>query len=76
MRARGAGQICSTSSLSGLIPAPSLGPYTTSKFAVVGLSLALRAEAATYGVRVSVLCPASSRPAARQRLHGRGAHRA
>jgi NAD(P)-dependent dehydrogenase (short-subunit alcohol dehydrogenase family) len=57
MRARGAGQICSTGSLSGLIPAPSLGPYTTSKFAVVGLSLALRAEAAAYGVRVSVLCP-------------------
>lgn len=57
MRARGAGQICSTSSLSGIIPAPSLGPYTTSKFAVVGLSLALRAEAATHGVRVSVLCP-------------------
>ena len=57
MRARGAGQICSTSSLSGLIPAPSLGPYTTSKFAVVGMSLALRAEAAQHGVRVSVLCP-------------------
>ena len=57
MRARGAGQICSTSSLSGLVPAPSLGPYTTSKHAVVGLSLALRAEAATHGVRVSVLCP-------------------
>lgn len=57
MRARGAGQICSTSSLSGLVPAPTLGPYSTSKFAVVGLSLALRAEAATYGVRVSVLCP-------------------
>jgi short-subunit dehydrogenase len=57
MRARGAGQICSTSSLSGLVPAPTLGPYTTSKFAVVGLSLALRAEAAAYGVRVSVLCP-------------------
>ncbi len=57
MRARRSGQICSTGSLSGLIPAPSLGPYTTSKFAVVGLSLALRAEAATYGVRVSVLCP-------------------
>jgi len=57
MRARGAGQICSTSSLSGLVPAPTLAPYSTSKFAVVGLSLALRAEAATYGVRVSVLCP-------------------
>ena len=57
MRARGSGQICSTSSLSGLIPAPTLGPYTTSKYAVVGMSLALRAEAAAYGVRVSVLCP-------------------
>lgn len=57
MRARGAGQICSTSSLSGIIPAPTLGPYTTSKHAVVGMSLALRAEAATFGVRVSVLCP-------------------
>lgn len=57
MQARGAGQICSTSSLSGVIPAPTLGPYTTSKFAVVGMSLALRAEAATYGVRVNVLCP-------------------
>ena len=57
MCARGSGQICSTSSLSGLIPAPSLGPYTTSKFAVVGMSLALRAEARTHGVRVSVLCP-------------------
>jgi NAD(P)-dependent dehydrogenase (short-subunit alcohol dehydrogenase family) len=57
MLARGQGQICSTSSLSGLVPAPTLGPYTTSKFAVVGLSLALRAEAAAAGVRVSVLCP-------------------
>lgn len=57
MRARGAGQICSTSSLSGILPAPSLGPYSTSKYAVVGMSLALRAEAATFGVRVSVLCP-------------------
>ena len=57
MCARGAGQICNTGSLSGILPAPALGPYTTSKFAVVGLSLALRAEAATHGVRVSVLCP-------------------
>jgi short-subunit dehydrogenase len=32
--------------------------YTTTKHAVVGLSTALRAEAASQGVRVSVLCPA------------------
>jgi NAD(P)-dependent dehydrogenase (short-subunit alcohol dehydrogenase family) len=34
-----------------------MASYATSKFGVVGLSLALRAEAAHYGVRVSVVCP-------------------
>jgi short-subunit dehydrogenase len=32
-------------------------PYATTKHAIVGLSLSLRAEAAGRGVRVSVLCP-------------------
>jgi short-subunit dehydrogenase len=32
-------------------------PYTTTKHAVVGMSLALRAEAAAHGVKVSVICP-------------------
>jgi short-subunit dehydrogenase len=32
-------------------------PYTTTKHAVVGLSTALRAEAASQGVKVSVPCP-------------------
>ena len=31
--------------------------YTTTKYAVVGLSRVLRAEAAAEGIRVSVLCP-------------------
>jgi len=31
--------------------------YTTTKFAVVGLSKSLRAEAAHMDIRVSVLCP-------------------
>jgi short-subunit dehydrogenase len=31
--------------------------YATSKHAVVGLSKSLRAEAASAGIRVSVLCP-------------------
>ena len=57
MRARGRGQILNTASLAGLVPVPGLLPYSTSKHAVVGLSLALRGEAAAYGVRVSVLCP-------------------
>jgi NAD(P)-dependent dehydrogenase (short-subunit alcohol dehydrogenase family) len=54
---QGSGHILNTASLAGLIPAPSMLPYTTTKHAVVGLSTALRAEAASLGVKVSVLCP-------------------
>ena len=57
MRRQGGGHILNTASLAGLIPAPSMLPYTTTKHAVVGLSTALRAEAAALGIRVSVLCP-------------------
>ncbi len=57
MRGQRAGHILNTASLAGLIPAPTMLPYTTTKHAVVGLSTALRAEAASMGVRVSVLCP-------------------
>lgn len=57
MRAQGSGHILNTASLAGLVPAPAMLPYTTTKHAVVGLSTALRAEAASQGVRVSVLCP-------------------
>ncbi|HEV7148388.1 MAG TPA: SDR family NAD(P)-dependent oxidoreductase [Pedococcus sp.] len=55
--AQGSGRILNTASLAGLIPAPAMLPYTTTKHAVVGLSTALRAEAASRGVKVSVLCP-------------------
>ncbi|WP_169949363.1 SDR family oxidoreductase [Microbispora sp. H11081] len=54
---QGFGHIVNTASLAGLAPAPLMLPYTTTKHAVVGLSLALRAEAAAHGVRVSVVCP-------------------
>jgi NAD(P)-dependent dehydrogenase (short-subunit alcohol dehydrogenase family) len=57
MLKQGHGHILNTASLAGLVPAPMMLPYTTTKHAVVGMSLALRAEAATRGVRVSVICP-------------------
>ncbi|HOO56181.1 MAG TPA: SDR family NAD(P)-dependent oxidoreductase [bacterium] len=57
MAERGAGHIINTSSLDGLVPFPGHGSYTASKYAVVGLSHALRIEAAPLGVRVSVVCP-------------------
>jgi NAD(P)-dependent dehydrogenase (short-subunit alcohol dehydrogenase family) len=54
---RGAGHIVNVASVGGLAPYPFALPYTTSKHAVVGLSLALRAEARGLGVKVSVACP-------------------
>jgi NAD(P)-dependent dehydrogenase (short-subunit alcohol dehydrogenase family) len=54
---QGHGHILNTASLAGLVPAPLMLPYTTTKHAVVGMSLALRAEAAPKGVRVSAICP-------------------
>jgi NADP-dependent 3-hydroxy acid dehydrogenase YdfG len=54
---QGFGHIINTSSLAGLIPAPGEIPYTASKYGVLGLSNALRMEAAGLGVKVSVVCP-------------------
>jgi NAD(P)-dependent dehydrogenase (short-subunit alcohol dehydrogenase family) len=54
---QGHGHIVNTASGAGLVAVPLTVPYTTTKFAVVGLSTALRPEAATHGVRVSALCP-------------------
>lgn len=51
------GHIVNTASLAGHIAVPRLGVYATSKFAVVGLSEALRAELLEQGIGVSVLCP-------------------
>ena len=41
----------------GLVPVPTIVAYTTAKHGVVGLSTALRFEAAPLGVKVSVVCP-------------------
>lgn len=57
MAKRGKGRIINTSSAGGLFPLPLATSYTASKYAVVGLSHALRAEAEELGVGVSVVCP-------------------
>lgn len=54
---QGEGHIVNTASVGGLISGPPEGLYTTTKFAVVGLSEALLLEVAEHGVGVSVLCP-------------------
>lgn len=58
MMEQGSGHIVNTASLAGLLPSGGLvAPYAMSKYAVVGLSLALRAAGAGRGVHVNVVCP-------------------
>ncbi len=54
---QGFGHIVNTASVAGLIPAVGLAAYCGTKHAVVGISTAMRAEAARYGVKVSGVCP-------------------
>jgi short-subunit dehydrogenase len=43
--------------MAGHVAIPGLSVYSTSKFAVVGLSEVMRADLAAKGIGVSVLCP-------------------
>lgn len=54
---QGFGHIINMASVEGLVPFPVMGSYVASKYAVVGLSSALRAEGADLGVNVSAVCP-------------------
>jgi len=54
---RGDGHIVNTASGAGLAVTASGAMYTTSKYAVVGLSEAMRVQLAPFGIGVSVLCP-------------------
>jgi NAD(P)-dependent dehydrogenase (short-subunit alcohol dehydrogenase family) len=54
---QGHGHIVNMASVQGLVPLPLEAPYVTSKYAVVGLSQALRVEGRDLGVKVSVVCP-------------------
>ncbi|CAA0106922.1 Dihydroanticapsin 7-dehydrogenase [Mycolicibacterium vanbaalenii] len=57
MIAQGSGHIVNTASMAGLITTSAQGGYSATKHAVVALSKTMRVEAATHGVKVSVLCP-------------------
>lgn len=57
-RSQGYGHIVNVASFAGLAGAPGIASYGTAKAGVIALSEMLRAELATAGVEVSVLCPA------------------
>ena len=55
------GHIVNTASLGAFFANSGAGIYSASKFAVHGLSMAMRDALGKYGIGVSVLCPANSR---------------
>jgi NAD(P)-dependent dehydrogenase (short-subunit alcohol dehydrogenase family) len=76
IRAHGeGGHIVNTSSMAGLIPLPAGGGmYSTSKFAVRGLSDSLRLRLGEFNIGVSVLCPGLTRTRILESEAARPAH--
>jgi short-subunit dehydrogenase len=54
-------RIVNVTSVGGRVPIPHLLGYTASKFAMVGLSEALRAELSSYGIKVTTVVPGPMR---------------
>src|SRR4051794_17163878 len=76
MRRRGDGRIVNISSIGGEIGVPHMAPYCASKFALIGLSQALRAELANDGVYVTTVCPGLMRTGSPRNAFFKGKHRA
>jgi len=51
------GHIVNISSLAGVAPVPGIAPYTASKFAIRGFTLAVAHELSPHGVSVTCVCP-------------------
>ena len=57
MKRRGDGRIVNISSIGGKIAVPHLAPYSASKFALVGLSSAMRNELIKDNIYITTVCP-------------------
>jgi len=60
MLARGEGTIVNVSSITGIMGFARMGGYCATKFAVIGLTEALRDEVLGRGVRVALVCPGTT----------------
>ena len=74
MRRRSFGRIVNISSIGGKAAVPHLAPYSASKFALVGLSDAVRAELDQYGIRVTTVCPGLMRTGSPMNADVKGQH--
>lgn len=76
MRRRGFGRIVNISSIGGRVAMPHLAPYSASKFALTGLSDAIRAEVASHGIMVTTVSPGLMRTGSPINAEMKGQHRA
>jgi short-subunit dehydrogenase len=74
MRLRGGGRIVNISSIGGKIGVPHLAPYCASKFALTGLSEAMRAELAEDNILVTTVCPGLMRTGSPVNAQFKGRH--
>jgi NAD(P)-dependent dehydrogenase (short-subunit alcohol dehydrogenase family) len=75
MRERRGGRIVNISSIGGKVSVPHLLPYSSSKFALVGLSQGMRAELAKFGIAVTTVCPGLIRTGSQYNAFFKGKHR-
>lgn len=76
LRRRGGGRIVNIASLGGRMAVPHLAPYCASKFALVGLSDALRAELALDRIHVTTVTPGLMRTGSQGNAKFKGDHQA
>lgn len=72
MRRQGGGRIVNIASVGGLVAVPHLAPYSAGKFALVGLSDAVRAELSADNIRVTTVCPGLMRTGSHLRAGFKG----
>lgn len=76
LRRRGEGRIVNIASIGGKMAVPHLAPYCASKFALVGLSDALRAELARDRIHVTTVTPGMMQTGSQGNARFKGDHRA
>lgn len=76
LEASGNGRIVNIASVGGRIAAPLMAPYIASKFALVGLSDALRNELGARKILVTTVCPGSMRTGSHVQIGFKGARKA
>ncbi len=74
MRAQGGGRIVNISSFGGQLAVPHMAPYCAGKFALTGLSDAIRAEVARDRIHVTTVCPGLMRTGSSRNVAVRGRH--